>query len=269
MATANPFRFSTKYQDDETGLLYYGYRYCDPNTGRWNSRDPIAERASSLLRFAGQHDALLRRTTEGDEIDSYWPDIAPIRSQTEERQLYAFAGNDGINFVDELGLMRLSDLLTKFRKHAKETNGKPCPCNCSPPKLKAQIFGASGGGQMVSAMFTDTFSMAFLTDPCISNQEVYWFDCYSASQEAGFPNAAWGDYGWSGPAPHSYSKTAAPGALSGTSGRDPYHIDVASILIWDECDGGRLQSKMLPSNRVEWTWDKKAKVWSGPTFSGH
>jgi RHS repeat-associated protein len=35
MAMVNPFRFSTKYQDDETGLLYYGYRYYDPHTGRW------------------------------------------------------------------------------------------------------------------------------------------------------------------------------------------------------------------------------------------
>jgi hypothetical protein len=26
MAKANPFRFSTKYQDDETDLFYYGYR---------------------------------------------------------------------------------------------------------------------------------------------------------------------------------------------------------------------------------------------------
>ena len=25
MAKVNPFRFSTKYQDDETDLLYYGY----------------------------------------------------------------------------------------------------------------------------------------------------------------------------------------------------------------------------------------------------
>ena len=35
MAKANPFRFSTKYQDDETDLLYYGYRYYNPSTGRW------------------------------------------------------------------------------------------------------------------------------------------------------------------------------------------------------------------------------------------
>lgn len=43
MAGQNPFRFSTKYTDDETGLLYYGYRYYNPTTGRWISRDPIDE----------------------------------------------------------------------------------------------------------------------------------------------------------------------------------------------------------------------------------
>jgi RHS repeat-associated protein len=42
-ATALPFRFSTKFTDDETGLLYYGYRYYSPPTGRWPSRDSIAE----------------------------------------------------------------------------------------------------------------------------------------------------------------------------------------------------------------------------------
>ena len=44
MAGQNPFRFSTKYTDDETGLLYYGYRYYNPTTGRWINRDPSGER---------------------------------------------------------------------------------------------------------------------------------------------------------------------------------------------------------------------------------
>jgi RHS repeat-associated protein len=39
MANVNPFRFSTKYQDEETGLLYYGFRYL--GDGRWLSRDPL------------------------------------------------------------------------------------------------------------------------------------------------------------------------------------------------------------------------------------
>jgi RHS repeat-associated protein len=40
---SNPFRFSTKYQDDETDLLYYGYRYYSASTGRWISQDPLAD----------------------------------------------------------------------------------------------------------------------------------------------------------------------------------------------------------------------------------
>jgi len=43
LAKNNPFRFSTKYQDDETDLLYYGYRFYNASTGRWPSRDPIGE----------------------------------------------------------------------------------------------------------------------------------------------------------------------------------------------------------------------------------
>ena len=43
VAKINPLRFSTKYQDDETGLDYYGYRYYHPDTGRWLSRDPVGE----------------------------------------------------------------------------------------------------------------------------------------------------------------------------------------------------------------------------------
>jgi len=35
------FGFSTKIEDPESGLVYYGYRYYDPLTGRWPSRDPI------------------------------------------------------------------------------------------------------------------------------------------------------------------------------------------------------------------------------------
>ncbi|PXA02935.1 hypothetical protein DDZ13_14630 [Coraliomargarita sinensis] len=48
-AEALNFRFSTKYQDLETELLYYGFRYYDPVTGRWPSRDPIEEQGGLNL----------------------------------------------------------------------------------------------------------------------------------------------------------------------------------------------------------------------------
>ena len=39
----NPFRFSSKYLDSETGMYYYGYRYYSAESGRWVNRDPLEE----------------------------------------------------------------------------------------------------------------------------------------------------------------------------------------------------------------------------------
>jgi RHS repeat-associated protein len=36
-----PFRFSTKVYDENSGLSYYGYRFYAPSTGRWMTRDPL------------------------------------------------------------------------------------------------------------------------------------------------------------------------------------------------------------------------------------
>jgi len=58
--------FSSQTLDTETGLYYYGYRYYDTLTGRWMSKDPLGE-------LGGVN-------------------------------LYGFVGNDGIMFVDLLGL---------------------------------------------------------------------------------------------------------------------------------------------------------------------
>jgi len=58
MSKQTPFRFSTKYQDDEAGLLYYGYRYYQPVTGRWVSRDPIEEIGSESLYAFVLNDAI-------------------------------------------------------------------------------------------------------------------------------------------------------------------------------------------------------------------
>ncbi|WP_038167727.1 RHS repeat-associated core domain-containing protein, partial [Verrucomicrobium sp. BvORR106] len=46
----NPFRFSAKYTDAETGLSYYGYRYYDAVRGRWINRDPIGEKGGVNLQ---------------------------------------------------------------------------------------------------------------------------------------------------------------------------------------------------------------------------
>ena len=62
------FQFSTKYEDEESGLLYYGYRHYDPTHGRWLNRDPIEERGGV--------------------------------------NLYGMVGNDSMNWIDFLGRER-------------------------------------------------------------------------------------------------------------------------------------------------------------------
>ena len=46
-ASGQPFRFSNKYQDEETGLLYYGYRYLGKHN--WLDRDPSEEAGGANL----------------------------------------------------------------------------------------------------------------------------------------------------------------------------------------------------------------------------
>jgi RHS repeat-associated protein len=75
LAFLNPFRFSTKYQDDETGFLYYGYRYYDPSTGRWPSRDPIEERGGINLYLLGSNDSV-------NKVDPLGLDVLPKPDQS-------------------------------------------------------------------------------------------------------------------------------------------------------------------------------------------
>ena len=48
-AIDNPYRFSSEVADDETGLVYYNYRYYSPELGRWLSSDPIREKGGVNL----------------------------------------------------------------------------------------------------------------------------------------------------------------------------------------------------------------------------
>ncbi|MBB5354036.1 RHS repeat-associated protein, partial [Haloferula luteola] len=57
--------FSTKYQDEETGLYYYGYRYYDPVTGRWQSRDPLEELGGFNLYGAFYNDGINNFDSDG------------------------------------------------------------------------------------------------------------------------------------------------------------------------------------------------------------
>lgn len=103
MAKANPFRFSTKYQDDEMDLLYYGYRYYNASTGRWLSYDPVEEPGFELLQ---EYSA--SATANGDlaeyELEDLDSDGNPLTALEACANAFTFADNDGLNGHDFLGL---------------------------------------------------------------------------------------------------------------------------------------------------------------------
>ena len=77
-ATANPFRFSTKYIDDETTLVYYGYRFYSPYLGRWLTRDPIEEAGGANLFAYVKNNSLTNYDALG-----LWVELDKIRPPEE------------------------------------------------------------------------------------------------------------------------------------------------------------------------------------------
>ena len=51
-AEANPWRFSSEYEDTDLGLVYYNYRHYEPVTGRWLSRDLSDEWSNVFIPIA-------------------------------------------------------------------------------------------------------------------------------------------------------------------------------------------------------------------------
>jgi RHS repeat-associated protein len=81
------FRFSTKPQDLQTGLYYYGYRFYDPVTGRWPSRDPIGD-----VAFFNPVSKLMT----GLRFEDYVSEL--------HKMCYGFLENGPISVIDKLGL---------------------------------------------------------------------------------------------------------------------------------------------------------------------
>jgi len=93
-AETNPFRFSTKYRDNETGCYYNDHRYLRTKHGRWLNRDPISE-----LDIAKSS---VTKPNPSVQLDSARR-LLSSRSDYE-RQLMLFCLNDPINLVDAHGL---------------------------------------------------------------------------------------------------------------------------------------------------------------------
>ena len=78
-ANANPWRFSTKPQDEETGLYYYGCRYFDTGSGRWLNRDPVGEGEGINLYSFSYNACINEIDILGLDVDKFTPNcVGPI-----------------------------------------------------------------------------------------------------------------------------------------------------------------------------------------------
>lgn len=134
LAKANPFQFSTHYNDAETGVLYAKLRYYQPGTGRWLSRDPIGERGGI--------------------------------------NLYGYVLNSPINFIDPLGLDvwvegpsphgdKSCGSLNSSSKTSQDDPKEPSPhksVNVGDPKgqNRGYSFGKESGLTMNGKVYEDT-----------------------------------------------------------------------------------------------------------------
>jgi RHS repeat-associated protein len=80
LAPANVYRFSSKEAHLNSGLVYYLYRYYDPNLQRWPNRDPLGEPGFEAISSR------------------------PFSQYPDDPNLYLFAQNNPTGFVDEEGL---------------------------------------------------------------------------------------------------------------------------------------------------------------------
>lgn len=85
LADANPYRFSSKEWHQNSGLVYYLYRYYDPNLQRWPNRDPMEEDGGLNLYTFAANDSVNHMDPYGLQIDGIaTPGITTVLMTPEE-----------------------------------------------------------------------------------------------------------------------------------------------------------------------------------------
>jgi len=93
MAQINPFRFSSEFHDDETGLVYYNYRYYSPELGRWTKRDPIEEEGGFNLYSINGNNPLASWDVNG--LECWKSEISNAVSSGWNRSVHAIGEGAG------------------------------------------------------------------------------------------------------------------------------------------------------------------------------
>jgi RHS repeat-associated protein len=224
-AGLNPFRFSTKYTDPETRLLYYGYRYYNPSTGRWLSRDP---------------------TEENGGIN-----------------LYGFIGNNVIDGTDALGLMTHDEVMAVVEQVENSVHNTKCCCSSSAlTRLYATMTGTSAG-ETITSELTITRSgcvrtiIGYYWWDCFAAQlEALWYAPPLLLGGNGWQNFGWYQGGRTNVKTHWGSTNPLLNHF------DASHWDFAALVIYTKCDSdGNVHAAVEDVSDMNWTWDPTTASW--------
>jgi RHS repeat-associated protein len=191
------FRFSTKYEDAETGLLYYGFRYYDPMTGRWLRRDPIGENGGlnlygmvgnnpasfvdllglALYAFDGTNNDGGRDSKKGSETNVY---ILQSIYEGNRSYLEGVGTNDGL--LNPLGLAFGAGGQTRVKNMLAAAKGF-----IEGGDTVADIIGFSRGAAQARD-FANKLKEEF---PCV---EIRWIGLFDTVASVGLPNDVNLDY---------------------------------------------------------------------------
>ena len=121
-ATANPWRFSSEYAEDDTATVYYNYRHYEPVTGRWLERDPIGEEDSSNLFVFANNSAV----GDSDVLGMFDDKFVCVKSHYEYKVVMEAPGRKRRTRVKVCDQYVVVD--SEFPGHSKfSNNGTKCP----------------------------------------------------------------------------------------------------------------------------------------------
>jgi RHS repeat-associated protein len=212
-----------KYCDDETDLVYYGYRYYNPTGGRWLSRDPIGEDGGM--------------------------------------NLYCMTANNPINHFDQFGLMTLQQVDAQIKELDDEFNEAAIPCCCSKnlQTIQASLKSASISGSTVSVAVN--LNIKPTSAQCsILVLDYYWWNCFRAHNDAvaagvpitGVNDEAWKNYGWQDGG--QTDTETATGSSSVIDQFDAHHWNWMALVVYQMCNHGILRVYSVPAGQLQYTW---------------